>query len=464
MGLVLDYVARRWLPVTAIILVAIIVCAYIFIAASVDAADTFYLVFIAGSFGPPVIAIVATERGIRELDPLSPFVLVPLTMGIVFGSAPSLLAFMGYSETASEVGRGLAWGMLAYLLGAVAASLAIPTPRPPDVGSRRIRGELDPGILYAVYGTGAFAMIWYWYRAGGIPILEPDVENARLAALTGGGLPFYLSMLMMVSVWLLCSPACTRTSTGVRCTLVLMTVLLLTSTGWRNTVFAFIVVLLMIRQYTRPIRTISILVAGILAILGAVAIGLYRVYSSGLANYETFQLLSTGNYGGAISKYLTTYFNAFGLNIGAVYSLFPDIIPFKGGETIVWNYLALLPGESRQPFDFVLKDAAGQGFAGGGLPPTLIGELYLNFGTSGVAIGMVIIGAFATLIHALLKITGRVDVLIISILLIYYLFVAVRGGIGNVSMTVVWLAVAVWAVSRLASGSRNRTERSTGKV
>ncbi|UKO94022.1 oligosaccharide repeat unit polymerase family protein [Gordonia amicalis] len=346
--------------------------------------------------------------------------------------------------------------MTGYYLGAGIITVRT-TGRLPRMKARRLEScHLRPGVLYLTYGLGVVAMLAYWVRAGGIPVFAADLENARLTALTGSGVPFYMSFLMMVGYWLMLAPR-SPVSSGTRWILFILTVLLLASTGWRNTVFAFVVLTLLIQHYIKPIRTPVIFGAGAAAVLGAVAVGLYRVQSSNLTNYATYQLVASSDYLGATRVYLSTYFDAFARNLATVFDIVPYSMPYQHGKSFIWNFLALVPGSSLEPFDFKLKQAAGQGFAGGGLPPTLVGEFYVNFGTAGIFVGMMVIGLLAAIFHAVARGTTSYILLIVGLIGSYYIFVSVRGGIGNVTLTVTWLILSTLLVSRFAMRSAMHT-------
>lgn len=415
----------------------------------------YYALFLGATFGVALYTIaIQVARG-RQIDFLSPFVLVPFTMGFVYSGAPALLLREGNSQFAQEVSLALLIGMLGYLAGAAFVSVLTTAlnnmPEPFCFDTRR----RNPRVYSVIFALGAAAMAAYWVKAGGVPILKADLENSRIEALTGSGVPFYLSMLMMPATWL----ALAKDSGASRRTQILMLSagsLLLFSTGWRNTVFAFIVVAILIWYYTRGIRAAHVVAAGVIAVLGVIGVGLYRVYSSGITSYRTYQLLVSGDVLGAITAYLQTYADAFGRNLAAVFQVVPTTLPYQYGETLIWNFLALTPGHVREPFDFVLKNAAGQGFEGGGLPPTLIGEWFINFGWIGIVAGMAATGATVAVAHSRMITTTRYSHFVVAIIVGYYAFVAVRGGIGNVLLTATWLSLATLLTSWLAGRHTDR--------
>lgn len=411
-----------------------------------------FILFIAMTWGVSAVSVIVDLAAKRPLDVLSPFLLVPATMGFVYTGTPEFLSSRGDSSGATLASTALLVGMASYLLGAVGARLLV-FPSPFGTQSRPFATAAQrPRAVYMVFAFGALSMIVYWLRTGGIPLFQSDLENSRVEALSGNGVPFFLSMLMMVAVWTSLSP---RSGVAPRSKWIMfiLAAMLLGSTGWRNTIITFVLVTLFLLHYTRPIRGLYIAIAGVAALLMAVGLGLWRISSSTLENYQTFQLMSRGDLFGAISSYLRSYADIFGQNLALTMSVAERGFALQNGETFIWNFINLLPGEEREPFDFVLKQAAGQTFAGGGLPPTLIGEWYINFGWVGIAVGMILFGGVVALAHATALKTSSFPTLIVAVIVANYSFIAVRGGIGNIVLTVVWLSVATAIVGRIALGT-----------
>lgn len=400
------------------------------------------------------ISVTALTRGWADI--LSPVFLVPATFGVVFGNAAPVLTKYATEAQSALVMSSLVAGITSYWLGVGVSLVVLPwlgrQKRPislaPTGDPRRKRM-----VVKLAFIVGVIAMAVYWQRAGGIPLLAGDLENSRISALTGSGIPFYLSMLVMVAVWLSFDPA-TQFTTSHRIVLVTIGCGLMVSTGWRNTVFALAVVALLTLHYLRPIKTKWIVLGGAVSLIGMSVFGLYRIVASRIVTYQSYIAVSEGDYAGALFAYLTSYFDAFVRNLATVFSTVPNRLDFQGGATFVWNFLALNPDSNLEPFDFVLKTASGQGFEGGGLPATLIGEWYVNFGTVGIVIGMMLIGFIASFAHKMLLSSTSFGSRLIAILGVYYLFVAVRGGLGNVLLTFTWLALTIAILTAFGNSAR----------
>lgn len=436
----------------AVVGLVVIVSTVLALAAQVD--EVIFVGFFALTFGVPLLALISSTIRRVPFDPLSPFLLVPVTMGIVYGGAPALLAREGSQDLAATVAAGLTVGMAAYFAGVFFMRFSmLPTGEAKFfVDSTPLR----PGRIYAIFGVGLAAMLVFWARAGGVPFLMADLENSRISALTGSGVPFYLSMLMMVAFWISLGPE-SNVPRWAQLAMFVVGAIMLTTTGWRNTVFAFVVVSIFLLYYTRRVRATTIGIVALVAIVGAVALGLFRVVSSNLTSYRTYQEVMSGDLLAAVGSYLATYTDAFARNLAIVFEIVPDALAFQGGKTLIWNFLTLAPESDLEPFDFVLKRAAGEGFEGGGLPPTLVGEWYLNYSWLGVVLGMALVGAAMELAHRAVRSARSFTTLVIAVLVIYYAFVSVRGGLGNVLLTLTWLALATLIVSRFARARQSNS-------
>ncbi len=394
-------------------------------------------------------AVYGCFRGYRQhgyFDFMSPFVLMPLMYAVIYG-----IGAANYEDSAKFAdGQWLLWllllGFIGYIGGVIwmTGILAWRTSTTStDTQSVRSHDRDYTTAANVAMAIGLIAMIAYWGHSGGIPILQPNLENSRVAALSGEGIPFYLSMLVMPAVWLRYRTISGRLNLS-QMGLCAFAALVLVSTGWRNTAVALVFVAVIIRHYKRPFaaRRLAAFGGGLVLVISVV--GLYRVYSSGIANYETYQKLHTGNYVGAFWAYIQTYPASFTQAFATVINGVPGQMPFQGGRSFYWNFQLLSLGHHPPPFDFLLKESLHVGFSGGGLPPTLVGEFYLNFGVTGIVAGLMVIGAVCAYVHHRLTQHGVGNLsAVLAAVILYYLSVSVRGGLGDVSITLVWLALVI---------------------
>lgn len=410
---------------------------------------TYFLLLILVVLVPAARLIQLAGRA-EPLDILDPYLFIPLTVGITYVSGPALLSGEGRSEDAAAVTVALLLGMCGYYLGVVAA---LPGTRSRSK-SASPRPLVSRGQVLLCFGIGALAMAVFWLQAGGLPLLAADVENARVEALTGAGIPFYLSFLMMVAAWWAVESP--KISSKTAWSLVAIGALLLATSGWRNTPFALVAVAGILTHYDRGFRTKTLFAGTVAMIAAVVGLGIYRVVASQLTSYETYRLSEEGKYFQASLAYFQNYAATFSRNLADILQL-----PAMGwkplyGESFAWNFLALLPGSTREPFDFVLKRATGAGFEGGGLPPTIFGEWVLNFGEIGLFLGMIAVGVVAKYAHDNVRHNVGLPRLLGTVVA-FYLFVAVRGGLGNVLFTTAVLTASICALaaySRIGQSSK----------
>lgn len=386
-------------------------------------------------------ALIGIIKGLlirRFLDFMSPYILFPLMYLIIY--APGTNEVIKLSPLLAEKMLGyLLTGFFMFLLGASFVSLIFL--------KHKDKEKLGPNTsidfkfpMKVFYSIGIFAMLTYWIKSGGIPAFMADVENNRVAAISGNGIPFHLSMLTMVVLWYYYTVS-DKFSFKRHGLLLIFTILILFSTGWRNTSVALIFIALAIFHYKKPVSIIKMsLVSVFLVVLISVS-GLYRI-SSSTNNFELSKMMEQGNYVGAFFQYLYNYPVAFGKDIlSQVLVHIPDALPFQHGKTFLWNFQLMIPGNTTEAFDFILKVAMNRGFDGGGMPPTLIGDLYINFNYMGIVFGMMLVGMLWSLFHHLFLRNPSNVIGLVSAIFIYYLSVSVRGGIENITLTMTWLIV-----------------------
>ncbi|MCM3749162.1 oligosaccharide repeat unit polymerase family protein [Paenibacillus pasadenensis] len=397
---------------------------------------TFLLIFVMSCL---IISVVGVLNGIKNkkfIDFMSPYILFPLMYLVIY--APGTNEVMKLNpQLGDKMLFFLFTGLIMFLIGAWSASSIFL--------KASHRGSFDDsGIIYTkwikfYFILGVFFILVYWIKSGGIPIFSSDLENSRVSAISGNGIPFYMSLLMSVAVWLHFIKSDQYT---VRKHLIplLITVILLMSTGWRSTAVAFIFITLAIYHYKKPISLSKLGLIGTLIISFITIMGLFRIRSSN-SKFELNDMMESGNYIGAFMQYLYNYPVVFGKDIlSAIISTLPNSnMPLQYGKTFLWNFQLMIPGNEAEPFDFILKGALGRGFDGGGLPPTLLGDLYINFAFPGIAVGMLLLGfAWSTLHYLMARNTTNIIGLVAAII-IYFFSVSIRGGIENITLMTAWL-------------------------
>jgi len=402
----------------------------------------FFILFVLLVFCAILFGCIYCFKVYGFLDFMSPYILIPLMYLVIYG--PGVHKALTLDQ---QVGEKILFfvsiAFVAYLVGAMSVNGAYlkMQKRKTIYNNNIVTDELIyKRIVRYTFIVGVVAMLAFWAKAGSIPALMSDLENSRVGALSGNGVFYYLSMCIMVSIWVLFL----RNDDFKKVIIPLIFgCLMLLSTGWRNTSIALIFVAITIYHYKKHIKLRTLILAGICLVILIAVSGLFRIYSSDLQSYKLMNMMNSGDYIGAFFSYLYNYPVVFTNNLTLVLNYFPEFSNLLHGKSLFWNFGILLPGSTYQAFDFYLKDLLHVGFAGGGLPPTIIGDLYLNFGLLGVFLGMMLFGALWSYMYFKF-ITNKNNLIgLTSVIVLYYLSVSIRGGIENITLTTTWLLILI---------------------
>jgi oligosaccharide repeat unit polymerase len=425
-------------------------CLTAFMGNKIEAKFLLYTLFLILIFSVIFIGFLYSFKTHGYLDILSPYVYFPLMYLVIYGVGPHKALTIS-EETGYKVLFIIFLGFLAYLIGALAVSSIL-------VNRKDTKNKSNPIVIPSFEGRykrivkitfyiGVISMVAFWAKAKGIPALMSDLENARVGALQGNGIPYYLSMSIMVSVWVF---FLMEKKLKKQIMYLIVGTALLMSTGWRNTSVALICVAILIYHYRNPIPLRKLILTGITLVIVISVSGLFRIYSSDLQTYKLMDMMESGNYIGAFFSYLYSYPVVFTDNLILVLNGFSDPQSFLHGKSLFWNFGLLIPGFDIEAFDFFLKDYLRVGFAGGGLPPTLLGDLYLNFSYIGIFFGMVLVGALNSFLHYKFMNNKNNLIGLASVIALYYLSVSIRGGLENITLITTWLLILVLALSQIS--------------
>ncbi|WP_270577714.1 O-antigen polymerase [Caldibacillus thermoamylovorans] len=408
-----------------------------------------YLLFLLIAFSIIIFGVFSSYSTHGYIDILSPYVFFPMMYLVIYGVGPHK-ALGRNPEMGILVLNVIAGGFIAFIIGAMLMSSvlikSINSSKYIDIKVNPFMSRHFGKISRIAFVIGIIAMLMFFINARGIPVLMSDLENSRIDALSNNGIPFYLSMLIMISVWVY---FLSERKLSHKITFLIIGITLLLSTGWRNTAVALFLVSVLIYHYQRPIPFRKLVATGIILVVLISVTGLSRIYSSDLQNYKMMQMMVEGNYLQAFFAYLYNYPVVFTDNLILVLQGFSNPNLYLHGLSFIWNFGLIIPGLEIQSFDFYLKDYLGVGFAGGGLPPTLLGDFYLNFGLNGVLIGMMLMGMFWKYMHYLFMKNKRNLVGLSALIILYYLSVSIRGGIENITLTTTWLLIALYLLNIL---------------
>lgn len=253
---------------------------------------------------------------------------------------------------------------------------------------RRRANLAEARILFAA----ALLAAGYFFATSGIPILREGAEQARVdAAVSGTGyvrLLAYMSVPAAVALW----------GTGRRSWLFALgaggIVLALGNRSPFLYLILSIAVVMVLSSANRrkSTRHFFFLCATLAALI--VGIGTYRIVSQdAFADYEEYRLaMASQDYAAVAQTSLIHYAETVPTNAALVKTLVDSgVMSKKYGKTLATPIVSALPGE-QLTLDREIKLASGKSFIGGGIPPTLSGEGYVNFGAPGSVIFGVIAG------------------------------------------------------------------------
>lgn len=131
---------------------------------------------------------------------------------------------------------------------------------------------------------------------------------------------------------------------------------------------------------------------------------LILLFALGLSIIGILNTLRSGSDLGSLQSKAFNLFYIYEHNYIPLVNLVSDgAMPLQMGREYITGMVALIPRfiwpDKPISFDYFLKDELGRVFDGGGLPSTIIGSLYINFGIFGVIFIMFLIGALYSILY-----------------------------------------------------------------
>ncbi len=142
------------------------------------------------------------------------------------------------------------------------------------------------------------------------------------------------------------------------------------------------------------------------------------------------------------------------LNLNNIMNSFPQKVKYQYGYTFFLNFIMLKPGPDVD-FTLWLKEMLNMKFAGGGVTPTLVGELYINFGHIGTYIAFSILAGILVLLDELYK--RKISTFNV-VVIIWAMLIACRGGIANSEINIL-LFVIVYNFVMFISRKEGKNEK-----
>lgn len=299
-----------------------------------------------------------------------------------------------------------------------------------DWNRRKSSGLLLVGLcifLVACFSGGA-----YFMRAGQIPIFAENKELARVAAMSvsGNGYLLYIFTLgVMAPAFILVHCLSRKGLRGLfspvfLTTSLLLAVLLLFTGSRRYSVWLFVYVLGVFHYSYRPLpvwRLISV------AFIGLLFVNIFEMFRNPYS--ETTESLAVT---------FLYRFLVYGANLEKVFSIFFHQDAMLG-STFFMDVMTILPGRQID-YQSWLKELAGLDYEGFGLPPTIMGDLYVNFGFPGIFIGCLLVGLALRLFYIRLVVHGRSGLGILAYISVVEVSTKmIMSGISAQSITVLWM-------------------------
>lgn len=360
----------------------------------------FCFVLLASLLGCILFMWAHSYQATRSLDLFAPRVGFPLVYGVLYGWG-SLRWIQEGTEAVAPFLILVCLGIFAYYLGTLLAD-ATRTTAPRRTGVWEMGGT--NAVLAGLFGLSILGSVLFALRAG-IPILQAkDLTVGRLEVYEAGanrnlflarmGITAFLIWLAYRRAWLTLGQAPKGLA---RWGLVLAPYALLVSlsTAARHDTFFLAFGCLVIYHYTAPAaKRRRTLVFAAFLFGGLLAAGLTRMAVSGTEEY--WWLRSTAGHGADVSS-LALFVEYAQINLsmyvrGAMRLLesIPRYHDYYRGELFLTTLSTVLPGE-QLAIGKEITALLGLSF-GGGTNPTLLGELYMEYGAWAVFLGMLFYG------------------------------------------------------------------------
>lgn len=410
----------------------------------------------------------------RRTDLFHPLVLI-YANAMLFFLLPSLL-FRYYRSPYAYVGIEPDFGLwptiLLLVLGSVICTTAgyyLPFGQQvgkslPRLGGAYLRNRFRT-LVFAYTTIGLAAYLWLITKAGGFAYFLTHLSTVRATLFRHGGVG-YLGLLtnLMVCANLLwwyvarISRAPSRSSLRIHTLLVIAVQLTL---GGRSVIMNFTITWLALRHYLA--KRVRLNVAILVSVLCIIFSHAYVTYRTSLPSELKDNMFNRAR---AVDSLLGEFSSRFVI-VERIVGSVPKRLDYQYGRTYYNVPLFLIPrklfpNKPDPAADIVSKKLFPEfGFLGEGypsLPPSLVGEAYLNLGVVGVLFASLGFGVVARLAYAWGKEGGAKDARV----LMYALSTPMLFAIGSGDFTIAANYVAKYLVPSLAALSIVRVRRRSG--
>nr|MBZ1357364.1 oligosaccharide repeat unit polymerase [Dyadobacter fermentans] len=286
---------------------------------------------------------------------------------------------------------------------------------------------------YVFFTIGILASLLFFARTGNIPILAANKEAARVAALAVGGNGYVLYLMSMgmygVALYAIYAYGYNKDKTQLFLLFAIMG-LAMTGTGSRRYILWVCLYLLIAKHYlSSPIPKTRMLVY---TFLGLLFVNLFEMFRNP-DSMTTTSLSTTFSY----------RFIIYISNLEKVLTYFMSRDEYEYGGTFFMDILTALPGKQID-YQSWLKKVTNLEFEGFGIPPTLMGDLYVNFGYVGVVLGCTLFGFMVRNIYnSLILKRGSFYNLFLYMAVLEISSKIITSGISAQAISILWLAIFV---------------------
>lgn len=240
-------------------------------------------------------------------------------------------------------------------------------------------------LSIGLMGVSVFSAMLFFAKQG-IPILMNDIEQGRVDAAAGGTGYFRLLAYMSVPAAVMMFAVSARE----RWLFIALALLIVVALANRSPILYLVVPLVFgyVIAINRRVKSIRIIAMSLAFASVIVGIGTYRIVSQAeFIKYSEYRSdLAEGNIAGVAATSFNHYARVVADNaVLSKYLVDSGRMDHKFGASYFTLFATALPGEQLS-LDREIKLVSGKRFIGGGTPPTLMGEGYINFGFLGILI------------------------------------------------------------------------------
>jgi len=386
-----------------------------------------------------LIVIIKYYLEYKIFDIFSPWISFPLLYFAVYGIGAIRWIYEGYYPVDKMVIIAIG-GIIFYYLGSLVKLRGWKIDKYNEWNSSE--AYLLTVFILFISVTG---FILFIINAGTVPLFLPDKLESRISLMDKGGhYLIYLARLSSFSfIITLVMYLVNRRRNVFRVIIgnriinyklyLLLTFslsfLIMISTACRTDIFFIFIFPLIIYYYYKDdynnVHKYLILLC--ILFIGLFVFGYYRLYGG---NDEALNYLAqkADSPFKMLIRYIQIQIAVYSGNFGIILTSVPDIIPYMHGKCILTTLSTILPGKQLDVGEYI-KYALKMNFKGGGINPTILGELYLDNGLVEIMIGMFIYGIIVSNAYRHMMEKKSTSSIIIYSYLCYVLLIGTLGGI-----------------------------------